>query len=89
MYQTEAIMAEWTVRADYDPDSKSWYVFDSDVPGLSTGAASLEELEEKLPSMIVELLELNQHLFDEKSRINGPHSFRLVAHHEAFRAIAA
>lgn len=82
-------MAEWTVRADYDPDSKSWYVFDSDVPGLSTGADSLEELEEKLPGMIVELLELNGHLFDDKSRINGPHSFRLVAHHEAFRAIAA
>jgi hypothetical protein len=82
-------MAEWTVRADYDPDSKSWYVFDSDVPGLSTGAGSLEELEAKLPDMIIELLELNEHLFDDKSRIGGPHSFRLVAHHEAFRAIAA
>ena len=82
-------MAEWIVRADYDPDAKIWYVFDSDVPGLSTGAASLEELEAKLPSMITELLELNEHLFDDKSRINGPHSYRLVAHHEAFRAIAA
>ena len=82
-------MAEWTVRADYDPDTKSWYVFDSDVPGLSTGADSLEELEAKLPGMIVELLELNEHLFDDKSRIHGPHSFRLGAHHEAFRAIAA
>jgi hypothetical protein len=39
--------------------------------------------------MIVELLALNEHLFDDNSRINGPHSFRLVAHHEAFRAIAA
>ena len=77
------------MRADYDPDSKSWHVFDSDVPGLSTGGDSLEELEAKLPGMIVELLELNEHLFDDKSCINGPHSFRLVAHHEAFRAIAA
>lgn len=82
-------MAEWIVRADYDPEAKSWYVFDSDVPGLSTGADTLEELEAKLPSMIVELLELNEHLFDDKSRIVGPHSFRLVAHHEAFHAIAA
>jgi predicted RNase H-like HicB family nuclease len=82
-------MAEWIVRADYDPQAKSWYVFDSDVPGLATGADTLEELEAKLPSMIVELLELNEHLFQDKSRIAGPHSFRLVAHHEAFHAIAA
>jgi hypothetical protein len=82
-------MAEWIVRADYDPQAKSWYVFDSDVPGLSTGAASLEELEAKLPDMIVELLDLNADLFADKSRLAGPHSFRLVAHHETFRAIAA
>jgi predicted RNase H-like HicB family nuclease len=82
-------MAEWTVRADYDAASKSWYVFDSDVPGLSTGADTLEALEAKLPDMIVELLDVNEHLFDDKSRIAGPHSFRLVAHHEAFRTIAA
>jgi predicted RNase H-like HicB family nuclease len=82
-------MAEWTVRADYDPAAKSWYVFDSDVPGLSTGADTLEELEAKLPEMIVELLDLNVDLFANKSRLAGPHSFRLVAHHETFRAIAA
>ncbi len=82
-------MAEWIVRADYDSESKSWYVFDSDVPGLSTGADTLEQLEAKLPDMITELLDLNEHLFVNKSRLVGPHSFRLVAHHEAFRAIAA
>jgi predicted RNase H-like HicB family nuclease len=82
-------MADWIVRADYDPEAKSWYVFDSDVPGLSTGAATLEELEAKLPDMIVELLDLNADLFADKSRLSGPHSFRLVAHHETFRAIAA
>jgi predicted RNase H-like HicB family nuclease len=82
-------MAEWIVRADYDPEAKSWYVFDSDVPGLATGADTLEELEAKLPDMIIELLDLNEHLFADTSRVVGPHSFRLVAHHEAFRAIAA
>ncbi len=82
-------MAEWIVRADYDPDSKSWYVFDSDVPGLATGADTLEELEEKLPAMIIELLELNAELLDGNMVVSAPHSFRLVAHHEAFRAIAA
>ena len=82
-------MAQWTIRADYDPDSKSWYVFDSDVPGLSTGADTLEVLEAKLPGMIVELLELNAGIIQDKSRLEGPHSFRLTAHHEAFHAIAA
>jgi predicted RNase H-like HicB family nuclease len=82
-------MAQWIVRADYDSESKSWYVFDSDVPGLATGADTLEALEAKLPGMIVELLELNADLFFDKSRLAGPHSFRLVAHHEAFHAIAA
>lgn len=82
-------MAQWIVRADYDAEAKSWYVFDSDVPGLSTGASTLEELEAKLPDMIVELLELNEHLFIDKGRLSGPHGFRLVAHHEAFHQIAA
>ena len=82
-------MAQWIVRADYDAEAKSWYVFDSDVPGLSTGADTLEELQAKLPDMIVELLELNEHLVMDKARLIGPHSFRLVAHHEAFHAIAA
>ena len=39
--------------------------------------------------MIFELLELNEHLFVDKARLDGPHSFRLVAHHETVRAIAA
>lgn len=82
-------MANWIVRADYDPESQSWYVFDSDVPGLSTGADTLEQLEAKLPDMIVDLLELNAGIIQDKARLEGPHSFRLVAHHEAFHAIAA
>lgn len=72
-------MAEWIVRADYDAESKSWYVFDSDVPGLSTGADTLEELESKLPGMIIELLELNAGQFTDRSRLVG-HGLQLVAH---------
>ena len=82
-------MAIWTVRADYDPEAHWWHVFDSDVPGLATGAETLEALEAKLPDMILELLELNEHLFLDKARLEAPHSFRLVAHHETTRAIAA
>lgn len=82
-------MTDWIVRADYDPESRSWYVFDSDVPGLATGADTLEELEAKLPDMIIELLELNEEFVLEKSRLAGPHRFRLTAHHESFHQIAA
>ena len=82
-------MAEWIVRADYDSESRSWYVFQSDVPGLATGGETLEELADKLPGMITDLLELNAELFLDPSRLEGPHSFKLIAHHEAFHAIAA
>lgn len=81
-------MAQRIVRADYDFEAKSWYVFDSDVPGLSTGSGTLEELEAKLPGMILELLALNEHLFIDKRRLSGPHRFRLVAHENAYHQIA-
>ena len=82
-------MAEWIVRADYDPESHSWYVHQSDVPGLCTGGETLEELADKLPALITDLLELNAHLFVDKTRLDGPHSFKLIAHHEAQHRIAA
>lgn len=82
-------MTEWTVRADYDAEARHWYVCDSDVPGLSTGAKSLEALAAKLPSMIAELIDHNAHLILDKTRLTGPHNLRLVAHHETSRAIAA
>ena len=82
-------MAEWIVRVDYDTESRSWYVHDSDVPGLSTGGETLEELEAKLPELISDLLELNADLFVDQSRLQGPHSYRLIAHHEFRRSIAA
>lgn len=82
-------MTNWTVRADYDPEASWWYVSDSDVPGLSTGADSLAALEAKLPDMIVELIDLNEHLILDKDRLVGPHSYRLVAHDEGQRAITS
>lgn len=82
-------MTEWIVRADYDAEARHWFVFDSDVPGLATGAKSLEALAAKLPNIIAELIELNAHLILAKDRLAGPHSFRLIAHHETQRAIAA
>ena len=53
------------------------------------GGAVAGGLEAKLPDMIREPLELNEHLLVDKSRLEGPHSFRLVALDETVRAIAA
>ena len=47
------------VRADWDADAKVWIAYSEDVPGLATGADTLEDLVEKLRVVIPELLEEN------------------------------
>ena len=49
----------YTVTCEWDDEARVWYVADSDVPGLATEAATLEQLEAKLATMIPELVELN------------------------------
>lgn len=49
----------YTVGCLWDDESRMWYVAESDVPGLATEAATVEEMERKLLRMIPELLELN------------------------------
>ena len=50
---------EFKVEVHWDPEASVWYVSDSDVPGLATGADTIEELLRKLEVLIPELLELN------------------------------
>ncbi len=47
------------VVATCDPDANVWYVSDTDVPGLSTEADTIDHLNQKLMVMIPELLILN------------------------------
>jgi predicted RNase H-like HicB family nuclease len=49
----------YTVACLWDAEAGMWYVAETDVPGLATEAATLEEMERKLLQMIPELLELN------------------------------
>jgi predicted RNase H-like HicB family nuclease len=49
----------YTVTCLWDDEARMWYVADTDVPGLATEAATLEEMERKLLRMIPELLDLN------------------------------
>jgi predicted RNase H-like HicB family nuclease len=65
----------YTVTCHWDDDARMWYVADTDVPGLATEAATLDEMESKLTHMIAELLAVNAPL--------EPHQdvrFELIAH---------
>jgi predicted RNase H-like HicB family nuclease len=49
----------YVVRADWDVEAKVWVAYSDDVPGLATGADTLENLVEKLKTVVPELLEEN------------------------------
>jgi predicted RNase H-like HicB family nuclease len=49
----------YTVHCEWDPDAQVWVATSDDVPGLATGADSLDDLIEKLKVVIPELLEVN------------------------------
>jgi predicted RNase H-like HicB family nuclease len=50
---------EYTVRCEWDPAARGWVATSDDVPGLATGADTLDELIEKLKVVIPELLATN------------------------------
>ena len=76
----------YTVKAEWDAEAEVWVATSDDVPGLVTGADTLEELATKLRVMVPEMLELNGVLpADEAARV----SFRIVAERlEHPRAVA-
>ncbi len=47
------------VKATWDDEAKVWVATTDDIVGLATEADTLEELREKILTMIPELLELN------------------------------
>jgi predicted RNase H-like HicB family nuclease len=52
-------MSPYNVKAEWDGEAAVWVASSDDVPGLATGADTLEELIEKLKVVIPELLEEN------------------------------
>lgn len=52
------------VRATWDDDACVWVAESSDLPGLVTEAASLDELDSKLPNLILDLLDADNHQED-------------------------
>ena len=49
----------YSVRCIWDPEAAVWVAGSDDVPGLATGADTLDALVEKLKIVIPELLEAN------------------------------
>lgn len=50
---------ELHVTCEWDPDAGVWFVAESDVPGLSVEAATVELMQEKVLAAALELVELN------------------------------
>ncbi len=81
-------MAQWIVRADYDPKDGVWYVVDSDIPGLTVDGDSIAALATKAGAHLPDLLEIHQDDLPQ-AQLSGPHSIRIIAHHEQQFDIAA
>ena len=63
------------IKAVRDPDAKVWYVASSDLTGLNIEAGSLEELVEKLPDAVADLLDCGS-----GEDLDGDVLIELIAH---------
>ena len=57
--ELEGTVSPYRVIVEWDEDAQVWVASSEDVPGLATGADTLEDLIEKLKIVIPELLEEN------------------------------
>ena len=81
-------MAIWTIRAAYDADANVWYSVEGDILGLAADGATFEELAAKAGRHLPDLLEIHHDDIDP-ARLVGPHSIRIIAHHEHDFDVAA
>jgi predicted RNase H-like HicB family nuclease len=65
------------VKAAYDLEAEVWYVEDSDLHGVNAWASTLEELRDKLPAVILDLLD-EQGDAGEDSALDVP--IEVIAH---------
>lgn len=85
----KAPMTVWTIRAEYDPEAQVWWTADSDIPGLAADADTLEGVAAKAGAMLPDLLAIHGDDIIDKSRLEGPHRIRIIAHHEHLFDVAA
>jgi predicted RNase H-like HicB family nuclease len=68
-------MGPYQVKAEWDDEASVWVASSDDVPGLATGADTLEALIDKLKVVIPELLEANGLLPAGAERIERAKAF--------------
>lgn len=81
-------MTLWTIRAQYDPEAQVWYSIEGDIPGLAADGETLEALAAKAGAMLPDLLDIHTDTLARERR-TGPHSIRIIAHHEGNFDVAA
>ena len=62
----------YVIRADWDAEAEVWFAYSDDVPGLATGADTMESLMDKLKTVVPELLEENGLLPKTDGEIDVP-----------------
>lgn len=67
-----------TVRAEWDDEASVWFATSDDIDGLALEAATMEELTQKVPGALRDLVELNGVEFD-RSLSDIP--YRIIASH--------
>lgn len=82
-------MAVWTIRAQYDDEAQVWYSTEGEIPGLAADAETLEQLVAKVGAMLPDLIEIHRDDFVDPTRLDAPHSIRIVAFHEREYPVAA
>ena len=51
--------SDLVVRAHWDSEAECWYAISDDIPGLATGADTIEALADRLKTIVPELLRMN------------------------------
>lgn len=82
-------MSLWVVVANYDPEVRVWYTVQGEIPGLHVDADTIEDLARKAGEQLPDLLEIHADEFIDKSRLEPPHTIRVVAFQEREFPVAA
>lgn len=82
-------MALWTIWANYDAEERVWYTVQGEIPGLVVDAETIEDLARKAGEQLPDLLDIHSDEFPDKSKLEAPHTIRVIAFHEREFAVAA
>lgn len=69
----------YTVRAQWDEESRSWWTDGEDIPGLTCQAATFDELVETIAALAPELLRDNGAAASSEITVIGERHARLAA----------